>query len=179
MLNKLPGGKGDKLNPKNVDHNELKKGIKHEMEHTISSIIAKEIALDHLAEDPKYYSHLEKAGIDEIKRMQQLAGIQVNELEISNPNVKVPEGWGEIILEPEDIEEGIVYWFSAPMDGHDENHTDDVKIIKSQNNKFIIEMIYAFGHSEKEPNEFDSINLALRKAYKIMEEISDDWDEDY
>lgn len=178
MLNKLRGGKGDKLNPKNVDHNELKKGIKHEMEHTNSSIIAKEIALDHLAEDPKYYSRLEKAGIDEIKRMQKLACIQLNELEISNPNVKIPEGWDEIILEPEDIEEGIVYWFSAPMDGHDENHTDDVKIIKKENG-FTIEAYYAFGDVVLEKDLYSSINLALRKAYEIMEEISDDWDEDY
>lgn len=76
MLNKLPGGKGDNLNPKDVNPNELKIGIKHEMEHTNNPKIAEEIALDHLAENPKYYSELNKTGIDEIKRMQQLAGIK-------------------------------------------------------------------------------------------------------
>lgn len=92
MLNKLPGGKGDKLNPKYVDQNELKMGIKHEMEHTKSASIAQEIALDHLAENPKYYSDLNQSGIDEIERMQKLAGIQANELGINNPN-KIEGDW--------------------------------------------------------------------------------------
>lgn len=46
------------------------------MEHTNNPKIAEEIALDHLSENPKYYSELNRAGIDEIKRMQQLAGIK-------------------------------------------------------------------------------------------------------
>lgn len=41
---------------------EFKKGIKVEMEHTTNREIAKEIALDHLYEDPKYYTKL--AGIE-------------------------------------------------------------------------------------------------------------------
>jgi 2'-5' RNA ligase len=57
---KLPGGKGDKLKPSDVNADELKKGIEHELEHTTDREIAQEIALDHLAEDPKYYTHLEK-----------------------------------------------------------------------------------------------------------------------
>ena len=54
----IKGGKGDKLNPSNVDKKELEMGIKEEMEHTNDKELAKEIALDHLAEDPKYYSKL-------------------------------------------------------------------------------------------------------------------------
>lgn len=176
MLNKLPGGKGDKLNPKDVDQNELKMGIKHEMEHTKSASIAQEIALDHLAENPKYYSDLNQSGIDEIERMQKLAGIQVNELGINNPNIQIPEGWSEIELDSEDIKEGIVHIFSAPMDGHDENHTDTIQITNSKDNKFIITTYYAFGNAIKEPIKYSSINLALKRAYEIMTEISDDWD---
>ena len=41
-----------------VDADELKMGIKVEMEHTSDTEVAKKIALDHLAEDPKYYSKL-------------------------------------------------------------------------------------------------------------------------
>lgn len=55
---KIPGGEGDKLKPSDVDPEELAKGIKVELEHTTDKEIAKEIALDHLAEDPKYYSKL-------------------------------------------------------------------------------------------------------------------------
>lgn len=37
---------------------ELSKGATHELEHDITPAKAKEVAQDHLAEDPKYYSHL-------------------------------------------------------------------------------------------------------------------------
>lgn len=46
----------DKL--KNIDAQELKWGIEIEMEHTKNPLIAAKIARDHLAEDPKYYTHL-------------------------------------------------------------------------------------------------------------------------
>jgi hypothetical protein len=36
---------------------QLEKGVKVEMEHTTSSAIAREIAMDHLYEDPKYYDN--------------------------------------------------------------------------------------------------------------------------
>jgi hypothetical protein len=39
---------------------QLEKGIRVEMEHTTDPEIAKEIALDHLMEDPNYYDKLEK-----------------------------------------------------------------------------------------------------------------------
>jgi hypothetical protein len=57
---KMPGGKGDKLTEKDVDPEEFAMGLKVEMEHTTDKEIAREIALDHLAEDPKYYTKLKK-----------------------------------------------------------------------------------------------------------------------
>lgn len=57
--NLLEGGRGDNLSDGDVDKEELKKGLKVEKEHTKDKRIAKEIALDHLAEDPNYYSKLE------------------------------------------------------------------------------------------------------------------------
>jgi hypothetical protein len=44
-----------KLTEKDVDPKQLEKGIEVEMEHTDDSEKAKEIALDHLSENPKYY----------------------------------------------------------------------------------------------------------------------------
>jgi len=55
----LPGGLADKRNPSDFDPEQLKKGIKVEMEHTDDSAKAEEIAMDHLTEDPKYYDKLE------------------------------------------------------------------------------------------------------------------------
>ena len=56
--NKLQGGRGDDLEEEDVDHDELMKGIDVEMEHTDDEDIAEEIALDHLSEDPDYYTKL-------------------------------------------------------------------------------------------------------------------------
>ena len=49
------------------DHiiSQLKKGIKTELEHTSVRSVAKEIALDHLGENPNYYTKLVKANLEE------------------------------------------------------------------------------------------------------------------
>ena len=52
---------------KDVDKEELKKGIKIEKEHTTDIKTATRIALDHLSEDPKYYSKLAKLDLEEGK----------------------------------------------------------------------------------------------------------------
>ena len=72
-LNKVPGGlaKNKTLDDIATKHGvekdklekQLEKGIKVEAEHTTDKAIAKEIAMDHLFEDPKYYDKLSK--IDE------------------------------------------------------------------------------------------------------------------
>ena len=52
---------------KEIDPEELKKGIETEKEHTTDEETAKKIALAHLGEDPKYYSKLSKAGLEEVE----------------------------------------------------------------------------------------------------------------
>ena len=56
--NKIPGGLADKMAPSDFDPVQLAKGIRVEMEHTNDSKIAREIAMDHLKEDPNYYDKL-------------------------------------------------------------------------------------------------------------------------
>lgn len=56
----LHGGKADKMQPWMFNQKELKRGTKHEMEHTTNKKIAQEISMDHLAEDKAYYKKLEK-----------------------------------------------------------------------------------------------------------------------
>lgn len=56
--NPLVGGKGDDIDPSDVDPEQLALGVRHEMEHTEEPLEALDIALDHLAEDPRYYDHL-------------------------------------------------------------------------------------------------------------------------
>lgn len=57
---KLKGGKGDYLPDSDFDPEQLEIGIQHEMEHTKDRKLAKEIAKDHLSEDPNYYKKLKK-----------------------------------------------------------------------------------------------------------------------
>lgn len=60
---RIKGGLADRKQPTDFDEEELIKGIKVEMEHTDNMLIAKEIAMDHLMEDPFYYKKLQKAGL--------------------------------------------------------------------------------------------------------------------
>lgn len=52
--------------PSEVDSKELQMGIEVEMEHTDSKKEAKVIALQHLAEDPKYYTKLKSLNLEDI-----------------------------------------------------------------------------------------------------------------
>lgn len=61
-LDKLPGGLADNEPDSNFDQTELNMGIRHEMEHTQDEDLAREIAKDHLKEDPHYYSKMEAGG---------------------------------------------------------------------------------------------------------------------
>lgn len=63
--NPIPGGLAEGKSPSDFDPTELAKGTKVEMEHTTDPMVAQEIAMDHLTEDPDYYiklAKIEKAG---------------------------------------------------------------------------------------------------------------------
>ena len=59
----IPGGIADQRNPDDFDQEALRKGIAVEMEHTNDEAVAREIAMDHLTEDPAYYDKLEQVGL--------------------------------------------------------------------------------------------------------------------
>jgi hypothetical protein len=60
----LNEGKGKELHPNQINPAELRMGIKVELEHTDVLDKAKKIALDHLAENPYYYTALKLAGVE-------------------------------------------------------------------------------------------------------------------
>lgn len=62
FTDQLPGGKADRRRPSDFDRDELRMGIQHELEHTADRSTALEIAMDHLSEDPHYYSDMKAAG---------------------------------------------------------------------------------------------------------------------
>ena len=72
LIKKLPGGVGDNTPNDKIDPAQLSIGVQVEMEHTNDLDIAKEIAMDHLTEDPKYYTKLVNAGL--AKEFQAVTG---------------------------------------------------------------------------------------------------------
>lgn len=66
IADKLPGGLADDKTPGDFDPEKLAAGIEVEMEHTSDEDIAREIAMDHLTEDPDYYDKLRK--VEQYKR---------------------------------------------------------------------------------------------------------------
>lgn len=72
---RIPGGKAAGRSPREFDQRELAKGIKVEMEHTRSKQTAREIAMDHLAEEPRYYTKLARTGLRGTKTDPALAAL--------------------------------------------------------------------------------------------------------
>jgi len=65
----IPGGKADHRDASEFPKKSLRSGIKVELEHTNLRPLAKEIAMDHLTEDPKYY--------EKLKTIHKEAGLRV------------------------------------------------------------------------------------------------------
>ena len=60
MAEQIPGGRAQGKSPSYFDSKELATGVKVEQEHTKDKATALEIAMDHLAEIPDYYTRLLK-----------------------------------------------------------------------------------------------------------------------
>jgi hypothetical protein len=58
--NKIKGGEGDNKKPSDFPRGVLDEGAEEEKEHTNDPDMAREIAIDHLAKDPNYYTKLKK-----------------------------------------------------------------------------------------------------------------------
>lgn len=65
-LERIPGGKAAGKSPRDFDPRQLAIGTKVELEHTNDRAIAREIAMDHLAEDSAYYTKLRKVHVNPI-----------------------------------------------------------------------------------------------------------------
>lgn len=93
----LQGGKGDKLTEKDVDPYQLEIGIAVEMEHTNNPAVAKEIALDHLAEHDDYYTILVEAGL-----VDELEAIDLYKALILGENVNESSSYEDYVKEKGD-----------------------------------------------------------------------------
>jgi hypothetical protein len=68
-----------------INPSELAMGIKIEMEHTDDPAMAKKIAMDHLAENPRYYSELKSTGIDTAQGLKSTIDSGDTNLNKANP----------------------------------------------------------------------------------------------
>lgn len=68
ITDKIKGGLADSVPDGKFNLVSLLKGIKVEMEHTSDKSIAKEIAKDHLSEDPLYYDKIKTLNLESILR---------------------------------------------------------------------------------------------------------------
>jgi hypothetical protein len=73
----LREGKGKDLHPNAIHPGELRMGIRVELEHTDDLNVAKKIALDHLAENPYYYTALKLSGIESPTKPKEKAKKEV------------------------------------------------------------------------------------------------------
>jgi len=98
----LNEGKGKELHPNQIHPGELRMGIRVEMEHTDDLKKAEKIALDHLAENPFYYTALKLAGVEspsapkvkapkETKEKKKKETIQLVDLVNGMQKVKMPK----------------------------------------------------------------------------------------
>ncbi len=84
----IPGGKGEGLKPADVDPKEFLVGTAVEEEHSDDKAYAQEIALDHLAENPNYYSDGMKKGLfDEPKAINLYKKYFIDKEEIETGDV--------------------------------------------------------------------------------------------
>ena len=111
---KIPGGLSKGMSLKDIEKKhgvndlkkELKKGIEIELEHTDSDEIAKEIAMDHLFEDPKYYTKIEKIETKEATTAGSSGGFEgLFGSEIKKNNLFQPGTEVKIVREEEPEEE--------------------------------------------------------------------------
>lgn len=97
--NHIQGGKGDMATINDVDSIQLLIGTAVEMEHTDDKEIAQEIAIDHLVENPEYYTILLDSGL-----VDEPEAIELYNKLISKDNVK-PE-----LINDELMNEEITQW---------------------------------------------------------------------
>ena len=74
-----------KLPDSKFDAKELKKGTDREMEHTKSREEAEKIAKQHLFDNPKYYSELDKAGFEELELEEKWSAKYKKSINCNNP----------------------------------------------------------------------------------------------
>jgi DNA-directed RNA polymerase subunit H (RpoH/RPB5) len=124
----MKGGKADKLTLPQIAKkhklpiedltSQLKLGIKTEMEHTDNKKQAREIAMDHLAEDPKYYTKLKKTKLEEaIGKSLTTAALGLSLM--GNPSVSKASQGTTIVQQQQKVLTKVSFTRSEPISNPD------------------------------------------------------------
>lgn len=112
----MPGGLADNKSPEDFNPVSLKEGQKHELEHTDNKDVAREIAMDHLVEDPNYYQKGRK-----LSRRMKIHGMDIS--------IETDKGELRHWYDPHNKEEGSTkmkypYGYIRRTVGADDEHID-------------------------------------------------------
>jgi hypothetical protein len=139
-------GKGKELHPNAIHPGELRMGIRVEMEHTDDIDVAKKIALDHIAENPYYYTALKLSGIEspsapkvkapkEVKEKKKKDAVELVDKANQMQKVKMPKKDEKKKLKEELENEAAMRFKDLPADPEKYKMVKDSKgkIIKATN----------------------------------------------
>jgi hypothetical protein len=94
---KIKGGIADKKKPKDFNPKALADGIKVELEHTKDRKIAMEIAMDHLSEDPQYYTKLKTIHKEEDRTRLEVSPDGKREFDYGSEDLnKLKDKWDKL-----------------------------------------------------------------------------------
>ena len=158
----IPGGKGEGKSPLEFDPEQIKKGMQVEMEHTDDPMVSLEIALDHLSEDPEYYTEKETPKASAQFGAAKDAGEEKSRVEIDNPDL-YPDGWKEMdgmFMNPENP-------MYKKMHGTDDKETADMLLGFKPHNVGDYE-----GDGEEVPHTPETPEMPQEVGNKLGENLS-------
>lgn len=174
------------LHPNQINPDELRMGMKVELEHTDDLDKAKKIALDHLAENPYYYTALKLAGIDspsapkvkapvEKKAKKGKEAVELVDKANAMQKVKMPKIVKEARLNIDGEPNAVVKQAMGYVDGPNANPTLKAlsNQIEFQQSMDPNEALLRYGYWEMLPDE------AIKKLeLQFNVEVDRDFDED-
>jgi hypothetical protein len=164
---------------KDVDPKELKMGVEVEMEHTKNPAEAKIIALQHLAEDPKYYTKLASLGLEENKPQDGKAAPygsgynEVDEAKKKDPKVgtgKKPKGSSRRLYTDEDPTDTVKVKFSTRQDIVDTLNKTSFKNKSHARQSQIINLIHQRVRAAYNRAKDPDVKKRLKTALDYVEE---------
>jgi hypothetical protein len=175
---KIPGGKSTGMNLYDIANyhncdidelsNQLQIGIKVEMEHTSDKKIAEEIAMDHLYEDPKYYTKL--ATIENEDTISEITAMGVSFQNDGNATTGNPwnEDWSDYDNQDYYLNnlEGWTTYSDNPSEYEKKKSTDQVLPIHNHDHDKTSKYNRILKYGYKEPTEFlNNANSKLTEGY--------------